>query len=239
MSKFFDTFPKITYSFGDSTYKDYQVVTDIFLRFGILKNILNNITSYYEYIITDGDKPEILAEKIYGDSEAHWIILYANDMVDPQFDWPLNAKAFNNYVVDKYGSVANAQSMIHHYEKVVVRTEPLTNTTIECRYIVDYEPTSNTDVVSVPDTYDYYTNLPETQSVETHEIAGKTVTEIVSRDAISVYDYESNLNEKKRNIKIIKPEYYPIIRENFRSITQAEQDFIRSPKRKNFIRGFS
>jgi hypothetical protein len=239
MSKFFDTFPKITYSFGDSIYKDYQLVTDIFLRFGILKSILSNITAYYEYIITDGDKPEMLAEKIYGDAEAHWIILYANDMVDPQYDWPLNSKVFNNYIIDKYGSVSNAQSTIHHYEKVIVRTEPLTNTTIESRYVVDYEPKSNTQVVTVPDTYDYYTNLPETQSVETHEVGGKTITEIIYRDAISIYDYEMDLNEKKRTIKIIKPEYYPAIRENLRKITQSEQDFIRSPKRKNFTRGLT
>jgi hypothetical protein len=224
MAKFFDYFPSVSYTLADGTYRDFQLVTDIFLRFGIIKDVINNISAYYEYTITDDDKPEILAEKIYGNPEAHWIILYANDMVDPQYDWPLNDRSFNNYIIGKYGSVANAQTSIHHYEKVVVQTETLSGKTVESRYIVDYEPKANNNI-QVP--YDYYLNLPETQSVSNYEIAGKTITEIISRNEVSNYDYENELNENKRFIKIIKPEYYGNIIRNLEDITGSQQAFVR------------
>lgn len=296
MAKFFDLFPLIGYDIAKSKYSNYQQVTNIFLRFGFLKEVIENISSYYEYTITDSDKPEILAEKVYGDPEAHWIILYANNMTDPQYDWPLNERDFNKYIAGKYGSVANAKTTIHHYEKVVTRTEELTGTVSEFRYVIDYNIKTNSilnmsDVTgsystgeavyqgsnlayatfsanviswnsgsgeltlantvgepliynsllgdsssangvvtsfklpSVP--YDYYLSLPATQGVSTYTVAGKTITEVISRNSVTNYDYELELNENKRFIKIIKPEYYSRIMNEFTNITGAEESFLR------------
>jgi hypothetical protein len=224
MSKFFSLFPLRSYSLSDETYKGYELVTDIFLRFGIIKNVINNISAYYEYTITDNDKPEILAEKVYGSPEAYWIILYANDMIDPQYDWPLNGKDFDNYIIGKYGSIANSKTTIHHYEKVISRTENISGIKSEYRYTVDYEPKANNNI-QVP--YDYYTNLPETQSVETIEIGGKTITQITSREEISNYDYEWEKNNNKRFVKIIKPVYYGSIMKELQFITGNQTSFYR------------
>jgi len=72
--------------------------------------------------------------------------------------------------------------------------------------------------------YDSYNNLPETQSVNTVNMGeGKTVVEIVNRDRISNYDYEVQVNENKRSIKIIKPEYYGQIIREFDNLTQIKQ----------------
>ena len=64
----------------------HETVTDIFFRFGILRSIVNNTSSYYVYDILDSDTPELLAERVYNDRGAGWIILYANQIFDPQFD---------------------------------------------------------------------------------------------------------------------------------------------------------
>ena len=224
MANFFGSFPIRGYSLSDAKYKDYQLVTDIFLRFGIIKGVLDNISAFYEYTITDNDRPEILAEKVYGDAQAHWVILYANDMIDPQYDWPLNDTDFNKYIIGKYGSIANSQITIHHYEKVINRTESLSDITTESKIIVDFQPKANNNI-QVP--YDYYTNLPETQSVSTFDISGKTITEIISRNQVSNYDYELELNENKRPIKIIKPQYYGAILRNLEAITGTQSSFIR------------
>ena len=120
VTPYFDLFPKLVYSLPDGY--STETVTNIFHRFGILREILNNTSSYTLYEVEDHDTPEIVAEKVYNDAGAGWMILYANQIIDPQFDWPLNGYAFKDYIINKYGSIANAQSTYHHYEKVVETT---------------------------------------------------------------------------------------------------------------------
>lgn len=205
MSSFLDTFPKILYDQDRKIYRNYQVVTNLLFRVGILKEAINNISAYYTYHITDEDRPDILAERLYGDPEAYWVIMYANDIYDPQYDWPLNSRDFEAYITDKYGSVAYAQTTIHHYEKVVQREESLTGLVTEYRMEIDQTKLTDNDL-SVP--YDYYTDMPEEQSIETINMNGRTVIEKIFRNSVTIYDWEDALNEKKRSIKLIKPEYY-------------------------------
>ena len=218
---FFNSFPKILYDIQGKRISNYDLTTNIFFRTRIIRSVLNNISAYYEHLISDFDTPEILADKVYNDSSAYWIILMANDILDPQYDWPLNTTNFNKYITKKYGSMANAKTQIHHYEKVVVREEALTGIVTETRFTVNQSKLTN-NTLDVP--YDYYENLPETQEVNTYNLQdGRTVTEIIRRDAITCYDYENDLNERKRAIKIIKPQYYPQIMEEFRKLTKIDE----------------
>jgi hypothetical protein len=213
---FFSGFPLTTYNITKSTRSDRQLVTNIVFRFGIIKEVLSNISAYYIYTLTEGDKPEILAEKIYGDPTSYWIILMANDIYDSQYDWPLDSRSFQKFMVNKYGSIAWAKTNFHHYEKVVQRTESLSGITTETRFEIDFD-TLIEDTLDVP--YDTYLSLPEEQSFEQIDFNGQTITEIIKRDAITYYDYEDQLNERKRLIKIIKPEYYSQILAEYNSLT--------------------
>jgi hypothetical protein len=225
MSQFFDKFPLLPYDIEGKRLSTYQLTTNIFFRLRIIRSVLNNISAYYEHLVSDSDTPEILADKVYGNPEAHWIILMANDIIDAQYDWPLNTTNFNKYIIKKYGSIANAKTQIHHYEKVVTREEQLTGIVTETRFVIN-ENKLTTNTPDVP--YDYYNNLPETQEVNTYNLEDdRTVVEITRRDAISCYDYEDQLNEKKRSIKIIKPEYYAQILQEFASQTKRDVPYIR------------
>ena len=222
MSKYFDRFPNLTYDIDGKRRSTYQITTDIFFRMGVVQSVLSNISAYYEYMIKDYDTPEILASKVYQDPEAHWIILLANKIVDPQYDWPLNSTQFSNYIIGKYGSIATAQITAHHYEKVIQREETLSGIVTETRFQVNYANLTSS-MASTTETlpYDYYTDLPETQEVQTFNVGdGRTVIQTTFRDTISCYDYEDQLNEAKRSIKIIKPEYYPQIVEEFNKLTK-------------------
>lgn len=223
--KFFEKFPRIAYDINGSARSEYQSVVNIFFRLRFIRNILGNASAYYEYLITDADTPEILADKFYGDPEAHWIILLANDIVDPQYDWPLNTTDFNNYIIDKYSSIEAAKTTVHHYEKVIQREESLSGIITETRFEINYANlTSNlaSSLSSIP--YDYYTGLADEQSVSTYNMGdGRTVVETISREAIYCYDYELAENEKKRNIKIIRPEFYGQITKEFDRYTEYEK----------------
>lgn len=233
MGNFFDTFPRILYDIQGKRLTNYQTVTNVFFRLRVVREVLSNSSTYYEHLVMDGDTPEILAEKVYGDSEAHWVILLANDILDPQYDWPLGYDAFNKYIIKKYGSIEAAKTTYHHYEKVIRREESNSGVVSEFRYIINSSNVASSMAYSnIP--YDHYNNLPDTQDVEATnniEFGTGTVVEVTYRDRISNYDYEDSLNESKRNIKIIKPEYYQQIVREFNELTKINDTI-------PFIRGF-
>lgn len=240
MAKFFDLFPTQTYSLSNKKYPDYQIVRNILFRTAMVKEVLSNSSSYIKYIIRDGDTPEILASKVYGDPEAHWLILYANDIIDPQYDWPLSDVPFNNYIVNKYRSMAEADegetledyeviawtqnlnnaNSVHHYEKVVKQRNTTARVTTEFRYKVDGAQLTVNNM-TVP--YDTYGNLEFEQDYEARniQIEGQTVLQTIHKNFVTYYDYEFEANEAKRNIRIIKSEYYPQIVREFEALTKT------------------
>jgi hypothetical protein len=228
MSNFLNLFPRIRYDINKNKYTNYDVITNITFRVSIIKNTLNNISTYFEYQISEGDTPEILAQKVYKDPEAYWVILYANDIYDPQYDWPLNYKSFTSYIASKYGSIEWAKSNYHHYEKVVERVNG------EVRTITKFdinEDSLTSNSMNVP--YDTYDNLAEAE-YNTYNLAGKTISETITRNRVSYYDYENQLNENKRTIKIIKKEYYPGILEELKKLTGVDTaPYLRSLVSKN------
>ena len=240
MAQFFDLFPLQNYSLSGKRYPNYQLVRNILFRTAMIKDVLSNSSSYIKYVVRDGDTPEILAAKVYGNPEAHWIIMYANEMIDPQYDWPLNSTAFANYIAKKYRPMAEADeggpledyqviswtqnlnnaNSIHHYEKVVKQENTVARVTTEFRYKVDAAKLTNNDM-TVP--YDTYQNLSFEQDYEAKnlEIDGQTVFQTIYKNFVTYYDYEFETNEAKRNIRIIKREYYPEIVREFEALTKT------------------
>ena len=257
VSPYFDNFPKIPYDInGDGL--NTETVTNIFRRMGILRDVLSNASSYVLYEVEENDTPEIIAEKMYNDAGAGWIILYANQIIDPQFDWPMNDEVFRKYIVRKYGSVANAQTTYHHYEKVVetrvgdqvytrtyeVNKERLTENALDVPYTY-YTPYSGNLVLTVDtnlvtadnvmftaDHSNHYsyddTSLPEYYSYEAHEVNNKTVYLNTYANAVSNYDYEYNKNDEKRFIKVIKAAYYNQIMSEFKKTIGDTPKYIRT-----------
>jgi hypothetical protein len=89
------------------------ILTDITRNIRFRRDVLANITVYDYYDIVEGETPEIVAEKIYGNAMYHWVVMLANEMYDYLGDWPLTQANLDQYVIDKYGDSATA---IHHYE---------------------------------------------------------------------------------------------------------------------------
>jgi len=363
---YFAKFPQIQYDILKGKYSNFETVTNIFFRLGIIRDILSNTTSYYVLELEDGETPEILAEKVYEDSGAGWIILYANQIIDPQYEWPLEHRAFDKYIVEKYRnsateakiesvtinsggtgysngyirfvdntsgvkqatSAANASISVdsngtiqyanviskgnyyrlssnisaqvntlggtganltvklsitdddvvaytktrnHHYNKVITRTDATSGVAHETRFVIDkfrytlnqinapydyYEPYSITlGVTTDSDEYtadndeltadialaeDYITGgggaseagadanaasylyagaIARTQQREVINIYGKTIIQTSRGEPVTFYDYEQELNDSRRTVKVIKKEYYSQIMREFDTLT--------------------
>ena len=108
---YFSKFPTYEYDLkGDDQRK---LLTNILERVKLKANILANTLVFDKYTVKDGETPEIVADKYYGDSRYHWIILLVNNLTN-RFDFPMSVRAFNEYLIEKYG-VGN-QDGVHHHE---------------------------------------------------------------------------------------------------------------------------
>jgi Base plate wedge protein 53 len=227
MANFFRNFPKIRYKI-DGTETD--VATNIFFRLKFIEDVKNNAVAYFTYFIKDGETPEIIAEKYYGNSEAHWIILMMNDIVDPQYDWPLDYRSFNEYIISKYGSVENAQIGIHHSEMVIKRIDNDTGTATE-KYIEIDTNTPNANISSVfpYNAYDFGSlPLSEPAGIVYTLPSGSSVREMVWKRQKTIYDFENELNEGKRKIKLLNKIYYSQVMAEFNALAEESNAGLRT-----------
>ncbi len=107
---YFTNFPLIPYdSVGDG---NFEVVTNLLKRVAVRSKVKTNVMLYDTYDVKEGESPEIIAHKLYGDVELHWVVCMANDIVNRYHDWPLNRNQFLAYIKDKYDNPNDT----HHYE---------------------------------------------------------------------------------------------------------------------------
>jgi len=223
---YFRQFPKIGYSFDLSDRGKLTSVTNIFSRFTLNDSALNNAYAFYKYQYQDGDTPEIISFKEYGDPQYHWIIAAINQALDPLFDFPLSVDALERKIIKQYGysSISNAYSTIHHYEYELKSTlsEVDGPTTV----------TTDTSIISL-DTYSYTSNslvsvvlnTPVTESVvfrannaNSNSAIIATLTRVSTYKPVYVYDHEIELNESRREIKLLKREYIQPLMLEFETI---------------------
>jgi len=109
MAKFFNYFPKVVY-FSDRDQPSLDIITNLTFKFKFNEGFKENSVVYYDYIVPEGETPEILADKFYNSSERHWIILMVNNIINPLIDWPMNYITLNKYINSKYSANNYADS---------------------------------------------------------------------------------------------------------------------------------
>jgi hypothetical protein len=193
---YFDTFPLVV----ASDYKNNAILlTNLMARVEIIPSLLRNPLLFYSYDLKESDRPDILAHKYYDDSNKYWMVLYANEIMDPLYDWPLTSQQFDAYLKNKYSEAAGGDAFVLTYTTSTVQEYRKTITTYDSTSL---ETTSKTVVVDLT-TYNSITTGSITQTFS----SGASVTRTTSKTAVSIYDYEIELNEAKQNIKLINSSY--------------------------------
>jgi hypothetical protein len=191
--QYFRNLPKVAYTDKN---KVSTVYTNLLARVSFIPEMLSNGLNFYLYDVQDGDTPEIVAHKYYNDVSRFWIVLYCNEMMDPQWDWPLSYKQFNNYVEGKYGNNLND---VHHYEKVITKTSKQTEND---QTVVEKHVISTEEFVSL-----LYGNPYGIGPLKTFELPTGFVDVSIQPVSVSNYQYELELNENKRTIKLLNKLY--------------------------------
>jgi len=213
MARFFNYFSKTVYT-ANTAVGGLDTVTNIISRFAFEQRLKENSAAFYKYSIQDSDTPEIIAHKYYDNSERHWIVLMFNDIVDAQYDWPLRYENFISYVDSKYTANGAANTTVqtglawamninnvHSYYKIIKRTSA-DGTVIEEKLQVD----ANT-----------YANVGATSSSITLQ-SGNIITQAITKEKKTYYEYEQEENESKRDIILLKPEFVPQIEKEFKKV---------------------
>ena len=109
--KYFSQFPLINYDIT-GLQSNYKAVVNIWRRVKVRSKIINQIANYDRYDVQEGESPEIVSYKVYGDTDLFWIVCLMNDVQNRYYDWPLPEFTFQQFVADKYDNPDG----IHHYE---------------------------------------------------------------------------------------------------------------------------
>jgi hypothetical protein len=92
----------------------YKLLPNILKRVKLRSGIRSGVFLFDNYDVADGERPEDIAFKYYGDPEYHWVILMTNNITDRYYQWPLTQPQFQEHIKDKYG--AGNEDAVHHYE---------------------------------------------------------------------------------------------------------------------------
>jgi hypothetical protein len=214
MASFFAKYPKVIYN--------NKIATDIVTRIYLRTDYTDKVSLYYIYPLQDGDTPEIVASKYYGDPEKHWIIMLINNIFDANFDFPLSYLNFENYLDKKYKiqgqlsdpivSGANyARKTINinppGYRAILTTTDGISGVSTSQKFFIDenaYNGSYTDPTFNYADMVVQEGNITLEQTTET----------------ISIYDYEAELNEQKRNIKLLKLEYVSQFEQEFKTLME-------------------
>ena len=158
--------------------ESYITAKNIFRRMKIRDDLKNVFSVFNKYEINDGDRPDNVAKELYGKSSFDWVVLLTANIVNVRDEWPLSSKELYDFTVSKYG-LTKINEVRHHETTEVKNNRGIV--ILPKGKVVD-------DNFKIPN--------PENINAELNPVRG-----------VTYYEYESILNEEKRNIDVLRSEY--------------------------------
>tara|TARA_Y100000114_G_C11700572_1_gene298237 strand:+ start:347 stop:1018 length:672 start_codon:yes stop_codon:yes gene_type:complete len=199
---YFRNIPEFAYVNRDDpkSTNEYSLVKNFFKRAKLRDDIFENIAFFEKFIIKGDDRPDNVAFQVYGDPTLDWVVLMSNNIVNVQSEWPLSNENFYEYLIDKYENETKLYSGIHHYEANEVKTS-------NGRIIIE----SGTRV-GVGQSVSFFDKGKNDQV---------TITDIAL--PVTNFTYEQNLNNKKREIFLLKKIYLNIVFDDLEQIMSYKE----------------
>ena len=179
---YFSNLPDLTYSVSINKAGQTKdiVIKDYFRLLRIREDVKRLNTLYVDYVVEDGERPDQIAFKEYGEEQFYWMILQANDIVDYNGQWPLSFNALDAFILEKYGG-REAAEQAHHYETV--------------------EEYNSQGLLMIPG--GMYVDKDWSTDYWYDDNTRRTTFPVM----INNYEFESRLNTKKSHIQIIDKKY--------------------------------
>ncbi len=215
---YFRNIPNIKYDVKPSKYPfseaEYVIAKNFFRRYEINPDIFSYSVIFKKYAIEEGMRIDSLAEKAYGDAELDWVIILTNNIVNPLFDWPMSGDVLRRYCESNY---TNPYEETHHYETYEY-LDSFGNLVLPGGLIVDEEFYNSAFT---------FWNGTTVSSVPGYQVCKE----------VSVFEHEENLNEKKREIYLLKGEYISEFIDEFKkqNLYKPSSDYISLTEKKTGV----
>ena len=171
---------------------DYQVVKNIFKRAVIRNDIFDEVTAFTKYSVVGDERADQVADNFYNDSTLDWVVLTTNNIVHVRDEWPMGNQDFLTYLNAKYTEAQLAN--IHHYETKVIRD-------------------SNGKLIQPSGL-----TVPADHSISF--VDNGVLREESSLTSFTFLEHETNVNDNKRNINVLRSEYLNFFLESFEEIME-------------------
>lgn len=168
-------YPSLNPSFNSSS--DVDEVKNFFVRVSVNEDIFQNVNLYEKYKIIGNDRPDNVAEKVYGNPDLDWLVLLTNNIIDFYNEWPMSDTEFYDHLTQKYAG-KNYNDAIYYVTQEI--RDSSNRILLKGNLRVDSD-------------FTFYN--PEKQ-VTTNPVVAK-----------SYFDFEQEENDKKRSIFLLKKEY--------------------------------
>ena len=103
---YFSKFPLTRYPFLENSEVKHKVAVNILKRVGVAPELKDATEAFTEYEVQDGETPELIADKLYGSPELHWLVLIFNDIIHPYYDWPKSNLSNENWIEKTYPGIS-------------------------------------------------------------------------------------------------------------------------------------
>ncbi len=172
---------------------DYIEVKNVFRRIKLRDDLQSNFTIFNKYEIEEGMRPDTVAEELYGNPEFDWIVLTVAGILNVRNEWPLSNRDLYNYCFDKYGESLN--------ENRFFETTEVKNT--DGKLILPKGKVVDSDF-TIP--------KPGEPTANLNPVVG-----------ISNFEYETRLNDEKRNIYVLREGYIQTFLNDIREIMTYDE----------------
>ena len=204
MSQYFRKLPNLNYPSLLKTREsntDFVQTKNLFRRVKVREDLFANFMQFDKYKIVGDERPDNVAQKVYDNDDLDWVILLSNNIVDLNNEWPLTQFQLNEFLNEKYSPQELVS--IHHYETLELR-DSKNQLILPSGIVVDEN--FNLEYLSGG-------QVKSTNSL----VDGRPVK------AVTFYDYENDLNDKKRNINVLKPELLGVFIRDFERIMKYDK----------------
>ena len=97
----------VPYTFTTGGVTTTMSIVNITQRAKIAERLRQHTTTMHDYVIKDGERPDTVALKLYGDVKYTWVVLLMNNIMT-LYDWPMTNSEFELYIIGKYGSLSDS-----------------------------------------------------------------------------------------------------------------------------------
>lgn len=191
---YFRQLPNIQYQnflINSTGSQDYLLMKNIFLRGKMRDDLKNNFTLFQQYSIKGDERPDEIAYDVYGSPNYDWVVLITAGIITYQNDYPLTSQELYDYTLNKYG--VEGMSGINHYESVEVKDN-------EGRLV-----------------YPAGIIVAQDFTIPNPDIPTSFISPVVG---VTNFEYETNRNDEKRNIFMLRPSYLNQFLNDMREISK-------------------